>query len=408
MSQSLLRLAASLAAALLLSFTPALVSAQDGAAAGGDPLAQLSPEQRSAVERVSKSFQESQQLSQTGTDAYNAKDYKKAFEDLKKSAEVAEAVTKEPLAELPPEVRDQIHQQGKAFASNSYYNAACCASLGGDYENTVAMMMKSFEHGWMDKDHLLQDADFNPTKTNAADKWGAIMKEMDSRLDAAVDGKVEGKIIAPKSLPAGGPAHTMVVFHGGGGNIEADSAFWEKFAEETGTLVIMTRGSLIQGKGEFSYAQSRPEADLKRVGEWLEKAKAAHPQIDMDNLWVGGWSQGAGMALVQAMRDSKNKWKGALLIGPYVQQEARPQIFRTPAWPVSAYVVLAEKEPEPIAAVSKQVVSRNNGKKLRITSGTVAGAEHELNDAILAEAKKGFEWIKVNTAEQKATAAPAK
>ena len=216
-------------------------------------------------------------------------------------------------------------------------------------------------------------------------------------LVSAAAGHVEGKILLPKRARSGSARAGIVALHGGGGSVEDWEHAWQPVADSTGAVVILVRGSVVQGPGAFSYDQRRPARDAARIEAWIAKARAMAPGLSDDELFLVGFSQGGGMAWVLGT-EGERSWRGILPIGGYVQVAVRDAVSREPVHALAAYAFVGETDEAAIREVNAQLVARKGLVRFRGHVETMPGG-HGLPADFPAALARAMRWCRKADAE---------
>jgi predicted esterase len=271
------------------------------------------------------------------------------------------------------------------------YDVACTAALQDHVDAAAAMISGLLDRGWFDNDDLLgTDTDLAALRKDAA-RFDALRERERRILADACEGHDEGRVLVPAKTDVVKAKSGIVVLHGGGGNIEGGAAAWQRVADRTGAVVVLVRGSVVQGKGEFSYNQRRPERDVARIETWIAKARERAPNLPDDELFLAGFSQG-GMAWVLGT-EGPRAWRGIIPIGGYVQVALRERVKREPTHPLAAFALVGAEDEKAIREVNAQLIARTSLPRFRGILVTLPGG-HGLPSDLPARMTRALRWCR--------------
>jgi predicted esterase len=313
---------------------------------------------------------------------------------------LAERAWREAAALATERLRGEPQDFDLAQARDTWeYDAACAAALQGHSDAAFALIAGLLDRGWLDNDDMLAtDPDLASLRSH--DARFEPMLERDRRLlTLACEGHDEGRILVPAKLTAGSAPSCIVALHGGAGNIEGWAHAWQDVADHLGVVVVLVRGSVVLGKGEFTYDQRRPARDVARIEAWIARAREAVPMMSDSDIFLAGFSQGGGMAWLLGT-EGERAWRGIIPIGGYVQVAARPRALREPAHPLAAHAFVGETDEAAIRDVNAQLVAREGLANFRGRLETMPGG-HGLPADLPTSIARAMAWCREASASMR-------
>jgi predicted esterase len=328
--------------------------------------------------------------------AYDARDFAAAKTHFHKATELADARLK--TESQNGDLRDS--------RNDWQYNEACCAALLGEGEPAIAILHELLDSGWLDwADRLASDPDFETIRGDNT-RWRAVHEKARAAVTAATSGFAEGVIIPP-AKPDGAKIPGIVFLHGGGGNIESLRDAMAEVSTRTGAAIIMVRGVIVHERGAFSYYQRDPQLDAARIETWIAKAKAEIPNLDEDELYLSGFSQGGGMTWVLGLQGARH-YRGLIPIGGYVQLAVREKVMEQPDRPITAYAFIGAKEEPAIRDVNEQLCAPRGIVNMTTHLERIPEIGHSFPPNAGAKFATAIEWIRKASADGSANGVAAK
>lgn len=306
---------------------------------------------------------------------------------------LAERAWREAAALATERLHAEPHDFDMALARDAFeYNAACAAALQGKSDAAFGLIGGLLDRGWLDNDDMLAtDPDLASLRTDTT-RFDPLLERDRHLLATASEGHVEGRILVPAKLSSSAAPSCIVALHGGGGNIEGWADAWQEVANRQRVVVVLVRGSVVQGKGAFSYDQRRPARDAARIEEWLAKARAAVPMMSSDDIFLAGFSQGGGMAWVLGT-EGERAWRGIIPIGGYVQVALRERVMHEPTTPLVAHAFVGTTDEPAIREVNAALVARTDLAKFRGHLETMPGG-HGLPADLPTAMARAMRWCR--------------
>jgi predicted esterase len=212
---------------------------------------------------------------------------------------------------------DLIEISSKEFPDRSwyvYYWRACFHSLLENYDAAIDDLEHSMENGgfWSKEFLLKYESDFEKLRNDV--RFLSIVERSEQlRLRAQASSKTDLVVVAPgestlketkKALPL------IMVLHGRASNVKETESYWNPLSESF--LVGIPQSSQVYRKDGFSwddYALAQ-----KEIIESLEKLSQSY-SIDKERIILGGFSQGAGIAIRLALTGDL-KCRGFIAVCP--------------------------------------------------------------------------------------------
>jgi predicted esterase len=193
---------------------------------------------------------------------------------------------------------------------------------------------------WWSEANLRRDPDLEPLQgTPEFERLVAVSKERHAAAQAAAEPEMLVREPAPGSAR---PYPLLIALHGQGGTAQADLPYWEA-ACQRGWLVAALQSAQLAWPG--AYAWDDREAAQRQVVGQFEGLCTRHP-VDRSRLIVGGFSQGAALAVRLALNGSLPA-RGFLAVVPgMIDREllAEWAAARRPG-PVRGYLVAGGRDP---------------------------------------------------------------
>lgn len=206
------------------------------------------------------------------------------------------------------------------------YNLACVYARDGQVESALVWLRKAAANGFDRTELLKSDADLDslraqPLFARIIDQVSRNREKQRARLRAAVE-KRPPLIVRPPGYDAGRPAPLIIALHGYGGEAEEMLAVWREPAAEFGALLAAPQAALrVPGAGGNWGDAAEAELLLELA---LEHIRGRH-KLDPQHVVLTGFSQGAYIAQVVAVRHP-DQFAGAIPVaGPYLPQLDTPQ-----------------------------------------------------------------------------------
>ncbi|MEM7352458.1 MAG: PHB depolymerase family esterase [Acidobacteriota bacterium] len=201
----------------------------------------------------------------------------------------------------------------------AHYNMACALALSGREEVAIMALRSAAELGFASLETLRHDTDIesirdHPDFPELAQKIAAThQRELEIFRQRVAQS--EPLIFAPptEGEPGAEPVEPMplvVMLHGSGGQAGRLADLWRESAAKIGAVLVTPEGFEPRGKG---FRWSEPERTTRRVLHAIDYAAERFP-IDRQRVIVGGFSQGASMALFSSVLQA-GTFAGVIAIG---------------------------------------------------------------------------------------------
>ncbi len=233
----------------------------------------------------------------------------------------------------------------------SHYNVACVLSRKGDLKLAVEALQHAAELGFSEADHLRADLDLAALRDHPGYQEALRTVEATAARKAA---ELEARIASYEPLIFGPPRRKLsrrkgrgddglplVIFlHGRGGRADQMAEAWRPSAAKIGAVLIVPEA---YERFLTGYQWGSVEDSIRRLEEAIEYAAERFP-IDRQRVVVGGFSQGAYVALEAAARNPQ-RIAGTIAIGACIPRglgfraDAEP-----PAEPPPLYIGIGSKE----------------------------------------------------------------
>jgi predicted esterase len=357
-------------------------------------------------------FEQLRQKLTSGGEAYGAGEYARAARDYEEAA-----LAGRQLASIGSRRVDVVQA-----VAHPLYNGACSAALAGDAANGYRLLAAAIEAGWDDLELLEGDGDLDLLRDDA-EAFDRIVGVLRRQQERWMEGFAAGRIFVPRELRqgtgwAGGtrgddgamvddatePVGAIVFLHGSGGNVEEAAPFAEAMMRRAGVPVIVIRGPIAFGRGQFRWRQAQAGAECALIDEWVARARADVPRLDPALVVIAGFSQGGGQALLLGL-DGPREFAGAIAMGPYVQVAQRHRLAAESFRGGRIAVVVGENEEVAILDAAATVEKLNGFSGLEVRRTTVPGMGHALPNYLVEDVARHYAWIQEGLAGRKSEAA---
>jgi phospholipase/carboxylesterase len=223
--------------------------------------------------------------------------------------------------------------------ANSLYNLACCYGLLGHAEPAAAFLEAAWTAGFKDLGHLTRDPDFDEVREAEPFRKVVAALEKDAekrqklagrRLPVTAEVVADVRVLEPEEMPPFRRLPVLIGLHGFGDNVENFAALFEKrgierdflycavqapYAFLPGARVGYSWGIRDEGASRALSLRSH-RLSIRLVLRVLEALRREYP-IDERNVFLMGFSQGAGMAFCIGMKHPE-KFRGVIPVGGWL------------------------------------------------------------------------------------------
>ncbi len=219
----------------------------------------------------------------------------------------------------------------------TYYSMIATASKMKDYELSCKLLKEVLdEGGWYSELILRQSPSLNPLQ--GIPEFEDLVKQSVSRSKQA--SKSDNITVIPDNSDP--PYPLMLSLHGGGGFIEDEYESWKTIVDQ-GYLLGIPRSTNLFWSGIDNAYWPEYESSVKEINNFMDEINS-NRIIDSNRLFIGGFSQGGGVAVQMAltgdisvrgfvvvapgggMMDEPDKWQS--LINDASNQELQGLIIR--------------------------------------------------------------------------------
>jgi predicted esterase len=184
----------------------------------------------------------------------------------------------------------------------------CLLSISGDATGALTAMQKSLAKGmwWSEKD-LRDETDLAPLQGDPQfERMTALCKERHTAAQA--NAKAELILLGPEGK---GPHPLLIALHGRGSRPDQDLDHWEP-AIAQGWLLALPQSSQLSSPDRYVWDDLQ-KAVAEIVGHFESLVK--RHDVDADRVILGGFSQGAALAIQMALRNDLSV-RGFLSVAP--------------------------------------------------------------------------------------------
>lgn len=224
-------------------------------------------------------------------------------------------------------------------AAGAIYNLACCYGLLGKESLAAEYLLRSFEAGFDDIEHIKQDPDFDKVRESEA-----VRAVMDSITAIAEHEKkkqgsinfVAGSVILPSYIKVPedfNPEQSydlLVGLHGWGANPESFVQLWERFGENPDFIYVAPQAPYaFQAGKEIGYSwQQWIEEDSAMIAEArlrceeyvLNVINDLKNRYNIDKVYLTGFSQGGGYTYMIGIKNHE-VFAGIMPLGGWLDEE---------------------------------------------------------------------------------------
>ncbi len=237
----------------------------------------------------------------------------------------------------------ETHAYGYPDRASTLYNwRICMAARTGDYERAVALLQEALEAGyWWPESALREDSNLAGLQ-GRPDFEGLVMISAGRHAQAQAAGKAEMLIFLP-DIAAARPFPLLLALHGRAGNAVDTSGKWKGLTEE-GWIVAVPQSSQVIGKGAYCWDDTQKSA--LEIRDHFTMLVKDYP-IDKHRIVLGGYAQGAGMAMRLALAGVIPA-QGFVTVAPSIsEREMIPFLTgKNPPASLSGYLITGEKDPD--------------------------------------------------------------
>lgn len=183
------------------------------------------------------------------------------------------------------------------------YNLSCAYALSGDKDKAVHWLGMSAERGWGFVGTMLRDKDLDSIRDHPDYPLIlAKMKANNAHNLEAFKHKTGDAIIRtfiPDRYDATKPAPLIVALHGMGSNADQFSRTWKPMANDFGAILAAPQGMSRMSNGGFHWGTV--EEGVYLINRTIDKVSQQY-SVDPDRIILTGFSQGASVSFIFAMR----------------------------------------------------------------------------------------------------------
>lgn len=283
--------------------------------------------------------------------AFAAKDYEKALQFYLK-------VTKQ----LP-------------YEPSSRFQIACCYASLNQTPQALRFLDEAIRYGWDDVEQL---------EKNESLKLLQVEPRMETLVAEARRCREELLIIyAGKKVDPTKPNALLILLHGLGSGPRSELPYWYATADELNLVILAPRATTSIGKGllyGWHKTESKNAANLDTVSA-RNRIKAgiglvqSRYLIDSHQVFLAGFSQGAGMA-VNLVAEDPLKYAGVFAVCTQYQPLGEA-VWRNVAGHQSVQFVVLAGEHDPLLTKSKELVKELTQAELPCLFKIMKGHAHE-------------------------------
>ena len=245
----------------------------------------------------------------------------------------AERKFKEALA-----VVDQLSLAFPAEAAKTDFWRICLLSVSGDEQGALDAMMLAIGRGsWWSEQQLRSDSDLASLQGDSRFESMVEVCKMQQH-NAAANAKPDLMVLKPKG---NGPFPLLIALHGRSSSPEQDVSFWES-AVDQGWMVAMPQSSQPGSPNSYVW-DDETRAMIEINAHYLSLMK--HFPIERGHILLGGFSQGAVMAMLLAI-DGLVRVRGVIAVSPggFGLARLEPTIKATHIRRLSTYLVIGGRD----------------------------------------------------------------
>jgi hypothetical protein len=214
-------------------------------------------------------------------------------------------------------VADDVRTRFPDRADRAYYWTACLRCLSGDSDAGLRSLQDGLRAGlWFAPDLLRSDGDLATLRGRS--DFQLVVEESDRRWrHAQATSRLELQVFPPSGLPRG----VFIALHGSNWRAEETAPTWEA-AVGVGMLLAVPQSSQVAGVNGYDWSdRDITEHDLGEVYRRLR----SHGARDGMPIVLGGFSQGAGVAVTLAIDGTGFPVHGFVAVAPAFSGIGRPQ-----------------------------------------------------------------------------------
>jgi pimeloyl-ACP methyl ester carboxylesterase len=215
--------------------------------------------------------------------------------------------------ELVTQVRAHVPEE----TSRLVYWTACLRTVSGDPDGGLRALQEGLEEGfWFLPEWLRSDTDLRPLRELPG--FRSLVEESERRWRQAQASTQLDLLVVEPSGPSRG---VLVALHGGDGRADEPARAWES-ATEVGLLLAVPQSTQIVAVNGFGWSdRTITERDLAEV---YSRVRSQH-DADGKRIVVGGFSQGAGVAVTLAIDGTSVPVDGFVAVAPGFHRIGQPR-----------------------------------------------------------------------------------
>jgi hypothetical protein len=244
-------------------------------------------------------------------------------------------------------VAGDVRTRFPARADRAYYWTACLRCLSGDPDSGLRSLEEGLRAGlWFAPDLLRSDDDLATLRGRS--EFESVIEECDRRWRVA---KASSRLELQVFPPSGSPRGVLIALHGSNWRAEETVPTWEA-AVGVGMLLAVPQSSQVAGMNGYDWSdRAITEHDLGEVYRRLRSQGAR----DERPIVLGGFSQGAGVAVTLAIDGTGFPVHGFVAVAPAFSGIGRPQPDASEAARRGVRGVLIVGEHDPYRAEGEEV-----------------------------------------------------
>ena len=214
-------------------------------------------------------------------------------------------------------VADDVRTRFSDRADRAYYWTACLRCLSGDPDAGLRSLQDGLRAGfWFAPDLLRSDDDLAALRGRS--DFQSVVEECDRRWRLA---QATSRLELQVFRPSGSRRGVLIALHGSNWRAEETAPTWEA-AAGVGMLLAVPQSSQVAGMSGYDWSdRAITERDLGEVYRRLRSGR----DVDEMPIVLGGFSQGAGVALTLAIDGTGFPVHGFVAVAPAFSGIGHPQ-----------------------------------------------------------------------------------
>lgn len=278
--------------------------------------------------------------------AYDARDWPKAVEAAER---LALAFPDDPVA---------------------HYNLAAVLARDGQVARGLEALGRSAALGFDQLATLRRDEDLDSLRADPG--FAAIVEQVEANGARALEAfKAEAEratilTYLPRGYTGGRPAPLIVVLHGTGGRAAEIASLYRRVAQERGAILVAPEGVAKSGRG---FTWGRVEEGDYLVHRAIEQTRAKH-NVDDARIVVSGFSEGANLALIAAVR-RPDVFAGVVAVAGVYEERVAPIPTPVPDRFPRIYLLTGARDPgvDGVRAAGSRMEQDGVAVRVRVVDG---------------------------------------